>query len=274
LAVICGVLTDPAHVVYVAGHVDCWLLQRRGTTRLLQKEPMPLQFRHPSPVEPHALFAKPPAHVPSGRQQPPQLSGLHVLVQAWLTQSWFFSVQSVHALPPIGPHASGAVPTTHVFPSQHPFGHVAGPHVAAWQVPPWQALPGMFEQLAQRPPLVPHAVFCVPTAQMFPTQQPGHVNGLHSDVAGVQVPDEGLQTSLGPHALQVSPLIPHDAGVVSLTHWLPTQQPAHVAGLHAWSAWQERAFGWPSCTQTCEKPHAEQSCPSLPHAVVSFPATH
>jgi hypothetical protein len=123
-----GVFTAPWQAAYGAGQVDCWLLQRRGETRLLQNE-LGLQLEQSAPPEPHAPFEKPVAHVPSARQQPAQFDALHPLEHTRFWQVSFLSVQSSQVLPPTGPHASFEVPTTHVLPSQHPFGHVDGPHV-------------------------------------------------------------------------------------------------------------------------------------------------
>jgi hypothetical protein len=63
---------------YGAGHVVCWLLQRRGETSPLQNEPDTRQLAHAPPPSPHELLLLPSgSHLPSPRQQPAQLPGPH-----------------------------------------------------------------------------------------------------------------------------------------------------------------------------------------------------
>jgi hypothetical protein len=58
-------------------------------------------------------------------------------------------------------------------------------------------------------------------------QHPAQFAALQPTV-GVQVP--ALHVSLTPQPLQTSPPLPHAAGVVATTHWLPTQHPGQFAG--------------------------------------------
>lgn len=60
------------------------------------------------------------------------------------------------------------------------------------------------------------------------------------------------------HAWQVTPPVPHAAAVGAVTHWLPTQQPLQLAGLHAVWAWQLPPFA-PEAAQLWPAPHGAQS---------------
>ena len=214
-----GIDVPFGQVLYAAGHVVCWSLHIRGTTRPLQNDPLAVQSAQATPPCPHELLSNPsPSHVLFARQHPLQFAGPHFATHCRPWQSWFVAVQSVHAAPPVGPQALSCVPTTHVLPEQHPFGHVAGPHAGSWQEPDSQTRGGIwFEQFWQSAPPLPQAFCCVPTAQMSPTQQPvGHVAGLQM-LPATQLP-AWSQTWFGPHVLQACPLAPHANGVVEVTH--------------------------------------------------------
>jgi hypothetical protein len=160
------------------------------------------------------------------------------------------------------------VPVTQVLPEQQPVGQLSGPHACGWQRPLWQTRPGWFAQFWHASPPAPHALFWLPIAQTLPTQHPAHGVGLLQSVPATHAPPE--QTWFAPHARHAWPFAPQACAVVETTHWLPAQQPGHVAGLHG-RLWHVRAFGWPSPTQVCPPAHARQASPWRPHAVESAP---
>ena len=231
---------------------------------------MPEQFAHVAPPEPHAAFAKPPAHVVSLEQQPAQFAGPHFAAHTCASHAWFVAVQSVHARPAL-PHVVSCTPVTQVLPEQQP-AQFAGLHTGAAHAPAWQTCAAAAQFVQAAPPL-PHDVSCVPAAQTSPTQQPpGHVAALQP-AGGMQTP--ALQLSFAPHTVHAAPPLPHSARVVAITQALPAQQPAQFAGLHAGGAWHVRAFACPSGSQIL--PVALQfahAAPFVPHALASVPTTH
>lgn len=125
-------------------------------------EPLaPEQETHIAPVEPHAFFAVPGAHMPVlGSQQPP-LHGwpdVHVVVQAWAVVS--------HAS---SPGQSVALSQPHV-PSDR--------HALPVELP---------EQEAHRPPLAPQAMGDLPDVQLPALQQPP-LHGWLGEQVLVQMP--------------------------------------------------------------------------------------
>jgi len=171
----------------------------------------------------------------------------------------------VQAAPPV-PQAPFSVPVTHVLPSQQPDAQLAAEHAGSSQSPDWQTRPRV-TQFVQASPWVPHAVFCVPNAQMSPTQQPAQLARPHWFVEVMQSPD-GAHTWLAPHALHAAPPTPHAAAVVEVTHWFPTQHPAQLSGPHVTGVWHD-----PAAAQIWPAPQKAQSWPFFPHAVESPPVT-
>ena len=208
-----GVDVPPAHPGQAAGHVVCWLLHRRGSTRPLQNERVALQLVHAPPRAPHALLAVPRSQL-LFRQQPSQLSG---------------------------------------------------PHDSCSHEPLWQTrFPGWFAQFWHSVPPRPQALSWLPTAQMFPMQQPAHGVGVLQSPAATQLPPE--QTWLGPHGRHAWPFAPQALAVVATTHSLPAQQPAQFEGPHVW-AWHVRL----SPEHACPAAQARHASPRCPHAVESVP---
>jgi len=235
-----------------------------------QSEPFTVQFWHAAPLPPQLLFATPGAHASAAVQHPAQFAGPHLSLH---TRPWHFcppALQSSHALPP-DPHALSCVPTTHTLPLQQPLGQVPGPHAGAEQMPALHTWPPP-TQFWQFFPPVPHAVSCVPIAQMFPTQHPGQFPGLHAPFGTHALPEH---VSFGAHALQAAPPLPQAAFVSFVMQVLPTQHPAQLPGPHVTCGWQVRSFGWPFGTQM--SPIAEQflqAAPLFPHALLSPPPVH
>jgi hypothetical protein len=83
--------------------VFCWFVHTRGVTSASHVEPSCVQLRHAAPPEPHALFAKPRAHVVLFVQQPAQLPGPHLSTHWRVAALQTFDpggatvVQSLHA---------------------------------------------------------------------------------------------------------------------------------------------------------------------------------
>lgn len=146
-------------------------------------------------------------------------------------------------------------------------GQVDGPQEGSLHTPAAQTRGGLWPaQLTQSWPPAPHAVLCVPTAQMSPKQHPTHVLGSQSPDAGTHAP-LGLQASFGPHVVHACPAAPHAAGLVTVTHWSPIQQPAQLVESH---------FAPPHArvASSHARPSAAQSAhcaPPLPHAAASVP---
>jgi hypothetical protein len=126
-------------------------------------------------------------------------------------------------------------------------------------------------QFAHVVPLTPHAVSCVPTAQMLPTQHPPH--GRHEPTSWHDPP---THVWFAPHGAHAWPPIPHSAFDGIVMHVLPRQHPfLQFAGPHAVCGWQVRSFGWPFGWQmssiAAQFAHAS---PPFPHALSSVPPAH
>jgi hypothetical protein len=133
---VAGGVRPGGHAEYVAGHVICAVLQTRGVTAVSQVAPDVVQFAHVAPPWPHAVSRKPASQTPFASQQPfahdVGVQGGGGTSQAWLaSQTSASCVQLVHALPPM-PQALFCDPLWQTpDESQHPPGHVVGPHVLA-----------------------------------------------------------------------------------------------------------------------------------------------
>jgi hypothetical protein len=227
----------------------------------------------------------PLTHTPFEQQPFLQLNALQVDWHWWFWHVSFDKVQSWHALPPpkmpasapVPPQSVSCVPLTHTLPAQQPLAHENASQVwTVWHEPLWHCAAGnWFAQFAQVLPFTPHAVFCVPIAQMSPTQQPAHESGPHEFGLSSHWPS-GLHDWFGPHCWQMLPFAPQKSADVLLMQTSlksPRQQPPQLVASH-WNGmmfWHVRAFGWPSGTHCSSNEQTAHACPRTPQALRSVP---
>jgi hypothetical protein len=133
------------------------------------------------------------------------------VVHVWFVHTCDDVWQFAHAAPLL-PHAVFEVPATHVFPEQHPAGHVAGLHGGGAEHAWFVHTSAKLMQFAHAVPPDPHAVFCVPMRQMLPEQHPdAQLAGLQETGTVHTPPMHVSLTGQGEHGF---PIAPHCAGVL------------------------------------------------------------
>lgn len=215
-----GVVTLSGQLGYGAGQVDCWLLQTRGFTLVLQTLFCAVQSTQLLPFDPQRLLVNPAKQVPAWQQPDGQFCGVHV---GWTTHVPFEqvpldSVQFWQALPwmPQVVFVDGR----QLLPWQHPFGHVCGVQVGGGpsQAPVvvLQVCPFPAQSVQRRPPL-PQAFPSVPPRHTSPEQHPlqfwgPHFGGAHFFTEMSHTVPDWLQSA------HLMPPLPHATDELPLTH--------------------------------------------------------
>jgi hypothetical protein len=232
-----GVVVPAGHDGKGAGQV---MSQTTGNVSSSHVSPSDAQLTQVAPPDPHAVVVVPARQLFMASQHPAQVS------------------KHGHAPPPPPPSPVWQLP----LPSQHPSGHVVGPHTNPPHDPSRQKPVG--GQLTHCVPSNPQSAFVVPGWQVLEaSQQPKQFSGLH----GVVTHEPLSQSWSKLHSAQALPPLPQSK--VWLPGWhspLESQQPVgHVVLLH-FEPWQK-----PSGHEAPLPLHVAQVLPPLPQSDVVFP---
>lgn len=185
---------------------------------------------------------QPAPHVTSGLWQPvvpvhtpPLQVGPPVAAVHWM-----------HELPP-EPHATAALPSSHVAPSQHP-AHDAGPHSQTPSLQDWPVAHDPVAHVPPQPSSAPHAPVHDGTQSQAPVS-----------------PQVAAQTA------QVVPPCPHADGSVPSSHVLPVQHPEHDVGPHAQTPPLQN---WPTSHDASTPVHTPPQPSPPPHTCPSHVGVH